>query len=146
MKKLFAQIIKFGFVGGLCFLIDFVISTALFHLLINITSRSAATAVGGFVGFTISVVVNYVLSMKFVFERKEDMSRRKEFVIFVILSVIGLGVNEVILLACSAVYEGSTALMEVFSDTLWFAASKVIATAIVMVYNFVSRKIFLEKK
>lgn len=146
MKKLFAQIIKFGFVGGLCFLIDFVISTALFHLLINVTSRSAATAVGGFVGFTISVVVNYVLSMKFVFERKEDMSRRKEFVIFVILSVIGLGVNEVILLACSAVYEGSTALMEVFSDTLWFAASKVIATAIVMVYNFVSRKIFLEKK
>ena len=146
MKKLFAQIIKFGFVGGLCFLIDFVISTALFHLLINLTSRSAATAVGGFVGFTISVVVNYVLSMKFVFERKEDMSRRKEFVIFVILSVIGLGVNEVILLACSAFYEGSTALMEVFSDTLWFAASKVIATAIVMVYNFVSRKIFLEKK
>ena len=146
MKKLFAQIIKFGFVGGLCFLIDFVISTALFHLLINITSRSAATAVGGFVGFTISVVVNYVLSMKFVFERKEDMSRRKEFVIFVILSVIGLGVNEVILLACSAFYEGSTALMEVFSDTLWFAASKVIATAIVIVYNFVSRKIFLEKK
>ena len=146
MKKLFAQIIKFGFVGGLCFLIDFVISTALFHLLINVTSRSAATAIGGFVGFTISVVVNYVLSMKLVFERKEDMSRRKEFVIFVILSVIGLGVNEVILLACSAVYEGSTALMEVFSDTLWFAASKVIATAIVMVYNFVSRKIFLEKK
>ena len=146
MKKLLAQIIKFGFVGGLCFLIDFVISTALFHLLINITSRSAATAVGGFVGFTISVVVNYVLSMKFVFERKEDMSRRKEFVIFVILSVIGLGVNEVILLACSAFYEESTALMEVFSDTLWFAASKVIATAIVMVYNFVSRKIFLEKK
>ena len=127
-------------------MIDFVISTALFHLLINVTSRSAATAIGGFVGFTISVVVNYVLSMKFVFERKEDMSRRKEFVIFVILSVIGLGVNEVILLACSAVYEGSTALMEVFSDTLWFAASKVIATAIVMVYNFVSRKIFLEKK
>lgn len=146
MKKLFAQIIKFGFVGGLCFLIDFVISTALFHLLINIISRSAATAVGGFVGFTISVVVNYVLSMKFVFERKEDMSRRKEFVIFVILSVIGLGVNEAILLACSAIYEESTALMAVFSDTLWFAASKVIATAIVMVYNFVSRKIFLEKK
>ena len=146
MKKLFAQIIKFGFVGGLCFLIDFVISTALFHLLIHITSRSTATAIGGFAGFTISVVVNYVLSMKFVFERKEDMSRKKEFVIFVILSVIGLGVNEAILLACSAIYEGSTVLMAAFSDTLWFAVSKVIATAIVMVYNFISRKIFLEKK
>lgn len=145
MKKLFAQIIKFGFVGGLCFLIDFVISTALFHLLINVTSRNAATAVGGFLGFTISVVVNYVLSMKFVFERKEDMSRKKEFVIFIILSVIGLGINEVILLICSAIYETNTVLMAAFGDTLWFAASKVIATAIVMVYNFISRKIFLEK-
>ena len=77
MKKLFAQIIKFGFVGGLCFLIDFVISTVLFHLLIHAVSRNMATAVGGFFGFTISVIVNYVLSMKFVFERKEDMSRKK---------------------------------------------------------------------
>jgi hypothetical protein len=31
-------------------------------------------------------------------------------------------------------------------DTVWFAISKIIATAIVMIYNFVSRKIFLEKK
>lgn len=146
MKKLLGQIIKFGFVGGLCFLIDFAISTALFHLLRDVASRSFATAVGGFWGFTISVIINYILSMKFVFERKEDMSRKKEFVIFVILSVIGLGVNEVILLACSAGYEANSFLLDTFNDTLWFAMSKIIATAIVMIYNFISRKIFLEKK
>ena len=139
------QIIKFGFVGLLCFLIDFAISTGLFHLLIKGTTRNMATAVGGFFGFTISVVVNYILSMKFVFERKEDMSRKKEFVIFVILSLIGLGLNEVLLLACSAGYEASDFLKN-FHDTLWFAISKIFATAVVMVYNFISRKIFLEKK
>lgn len=146
MKKLLEQIIKFGFVGGICFLIDFGISTGLFHLLNHMTSRNAATAVGGFFGFTISVVINYILSMKFVFERKEDLSRKKEFVIFVILSLIGLGLNEVILLACSAGYEASAFLLAIFNDTLWFAVSKIIATAIVMIYNFISRKIFLEKR
>jgi putative flippase GtrA len=146
MKKLFAQLIKFGFVGGLCFLIDFAISTILFDILNGILLRNAATAIGGFVGFTVSVVINYILSMKFVFERKEDMSRKKEFVIFIILSIIGLVVNEVILLACSGIYGASQALQTLVGETLWFAISKIIATAIVMVYNFISRKIFLEKK
>jgi putative flippase GtrA len=74
------------------------------------------------------------------------MSRKKEFVIFVILSIIGLGVNEIILLVCSGIYISSEALSGLVGDTLWFAISKIIATAIVMVYNFISRKIFLEKK
>lgn len=149
MKKLLEQIIKFGFVGIICFLIDFAISTVLFYLLFNawgVMPRGTATAVGGFWGFTISVVLNYILSMKFVFERKEDMSRKREFVIFVILSIIGLGVNELILLGCNAVYESNDFLLTTFHDTVWFAFSKIAATAIVMVYNFVSRKIFLEKK
>jgi putative flippase GtrA len=146
MKKLFAQLIKFGFVGGLCFLIDFAISTILFDLLNGKLTPNGATAVGGFFGFTVSVIINYLLSMKFVFERKEDMSRKKEFVIFVILSVIGLGLNEVILLICRGIYNGNESLNTLVGDTLWFAISKIIATAIVMVYNFVSRKIFLEKK
>lgn len=149
MRKLLEQMIKFSFVGIVCFLIDFAISTVLFYLLFNawnVMTRGAATAAGGFFGFTISVVLNYILSMKFVFERKEDMSRKKEFVVFVILSIIGLGVNELILLGCNAVYETNAFLLETFHDTLWFAASKIIATAMVMIYNFISRKIFLEKK
>ncbi len=145
MKKIFEQIIKFGFVGGLCFLIDFIISTLLFDSLINYISRNVATLTSGFVGFTISVVVNYILSMKYVFVRKEDMNRKKEFTIFVILSVIGLGITEVILLAFSALYSNNDYLMSVFNDTLWFAGSRIFATAVVMVYNFITRKIFLEK-
>lgn len=39
--------------------------------------------------FAISIVVNYILSMKFVFSHKEDMSRKREFTIFAILSAIG---------------------------------------------------------
>lgn len=144
MKKLFAQIIKFGFVGGLCFLIDFVISLALVKLLAYELSNSTAAVIGGFFGFTISVIVNYVLSMKYVFVRKEGLGRKKEFIIFIVLSVIGLGINEVILWGCANIYEANQAIADIVNFDGWFAASKVIATAIVMVYNFISRKIFLE--
>lgn len=146
MKKLFAQIIKFGFVGGLCFLIDFAISYVVVALLVDAVSKGQAAAAGGFFGFTVSVIVNYVLSMKFVFVRNEDLGRKREFVIFVVLSVVGLGINEVILLACTRIYEANPFLETVFGFQSWFAVSKVIATAVVMVYNFISRKIFLEKK
>ena len=148
MKKLFAQIIKFGFVGGLCFLIDFVITMIVNHVLHAVTGMAFETTatVAGFFGFTISVIVNYILSMKFVFERKEDMSKKKEFIIFLILSIIGLGINEVVIWFCTGVlYKDIRWLQETFNNTVYLAGAKILATAIVMVYNFVSRKIFLEK-
>ena len=35
-------------------------------------------------GFVVSLIFNYVASMKFVFEHKDGMSRRREFIIFVV--------------------------------------------------------------
>ena len=84
------------------------------------------------VSFTTSVVVNYWLSMKYVFAHKEGMSRRREFIIFVVLSVIGLALNDGIVLALNA------------GLGLEANIAKICATALVMVYNFVTRKIFLE--
>ncbi len=40
--------------------------------------------------------------MKYVFAHKEGMSRRREFIIFVVLSVIGLALNDSIVLALNA--------------------------------------------
>ena len=132
MKKLIEQILKFGVVGVVCFLIDFLITMAL---------------VGAFFGFTISVIVNYLLSMKYVFVRKEDMDRKKEFIIFTILSLIGLVINELIIkVSIDVLYENWTWLKNLIGPTTVTAAAKIVATAIVMVYNFITRKIFLEQK
>ena len=83
MNKLLQQILKFGAVGGVCFLIDFGVTMGL--KLIGVHYLLA-----GLCGFLVSVVANYILSFKFVFQRKEDMDRKKEFVIFVVLSAGGL--------------------------------------------------------
>ena len=62
----------------------------------------------------------------------KGMSRRREFIIFVVLSVIGLVLNDGIVLALNA------------GLGLEANIAKICATALVMVYNFVTRKIFLE--
>jgi len=85
--------------------------------------------------------------MKFVFVRREDMDRRKEFVIFVVLSLFGLALNELIIWVCvDVLYPMVASAFAWLTAGLVTAAAKIVATAIVMVYNFITRKIFLEQK
>ena len=149
MNKLMEQIMKFGVVGVVCFLIDFVITMVVSTLLRNAAGMETGTAalIGAFFGFTISVIINYLLSMKYVFVRKEDMDRRKEFVIFTILSLIGLLIHEVIIMICiDLIYGNWLWLKSWLSPTLATAGGKIFATGIVMIYNFITRKKFLEQK
>ena len=150
MKKLFNQIIKFGLVGVICFVIDYAVGLIVLNILMFLFTESwfeTASIIGSATGFVISVIVNYILSFKFVFERKEELNRRTEFVIFVFLSIIGLIINSFIIwLTVGPIYRNNNFLQENISYNLLYTGAKVIATVVVMVYNFVTRKIFLEKK
>lgn len=126
MKTLLAQLAKFGIVGVIATLIDFGVMNLL-HYGAHLDILVANTA-----GFIISLIFNYLASMKFVFEHKEDMSRRREFAIFVVLSVIGLALNDGIVLALNK------------GLALEANIAKIGATALVMMYNFATRKIFLD--
>lgn len=127
-NKLFAQIIKFGFVGGTSFLID----AGILFLLTEFVG--VHYLISGAISFTASVIYNYILSIKWVFDAKEDVNKVQELAVFIGLSVIGLSLNQL--------------FMWLFVDIfhIYYMLSKIIATAIVMVYNFVTRKIFIEKK
>ena len=146
-KNLIAQIIKFGLVGGSSFVIDFVIT-----LIVSKVCRSAgldvatAATVGSVFGFCISLIYNYIMSMRFVFERRDDMNRGKEFTIFLLLSLVGMGINSAIMYFGVLAFEkGLPALVKAYPS--WVTAGvKMFATGVVMVYNFISRKMTLEKK
>lgn len=127
-KKLLSQIIKFGFVGGTAFVID----AGLLFLLTEFCGIHYL--ISGMISFTASVIYNYILSVKWVFDAKKDANKTQEFIVFIVLSVIGLGINQL--------------FMWLFVDMMhiYYMLSKIIATVIVMVYNFITRKIFLEKK
>jgi len=127
MRKLFKQIIRFGIVGFLCFFIEY-------GILVFLTEVAGVNyLISNACGFSVSVLVNYILSIIFVFDANKDTNKFKEFVVFMLFSIGGLGINQ---------------------GVMWFAVeilgihymiSKIGATAIVMVYNFITRKLFIEK-
>lgn len=129
MRKLIEQILKFGVVGAIAFLIDY----GLLMLLSQLLGMDPVLSAG--ISFCVSVVFNYVASMRFVFTHRDDMSRQREFAIFIVLSVIGLIINELCMIAGVSLL-GDSALA--------VTATKVFATAVVMVWNFISRKKWLD--
>ncbi|HAG68514.1 MAG TPA: GtrA family protein [Lachnospiraceae bacterium] len=158
--KLIKQILKFGVVGGISFLIDFLIYTVVLKLI----NWEYGYMIAGVVGFSISLIFNYLASMKFVFESKDGVDKRKEFVVFMVLSLIGMGLNSLILWIYMDVLNKNLGFMMVFHEALFkllqfihlrivadpmetaALMAKIIATAVVMVYNFITRKLFIEKK
>ena len=127
MKKLIIQLIKFGIVGVIATVVDFGVLMFLKELMhIDVLVASA-------VAFSVSVIANYILSMLFVFKGSES-GKLKEFIIFVALSFGGLLINQFIMWI-------GTEMLAVYY--IWV---KIFACIFVPIYNFVTRKIFLEKK
>lgn len=129
MRNLIEQFMKFGVVGIIAFFIDY----GVLMLLSQGFGVDAVLSAG--ISFCVSVVFNYVASMRFVFTHRDDLSRSREFFIFIILSVIGLVINELIMLA------GVAALGD---SALTVTITKLVATVIVLVWNFFSRKKWLD--
>ena len=127
MKKLIIQLIKFGIVGVLATLIDLAVLMVLKEFMkVDVLAASA-------VAFSVSVIANYILSMLFVFESRGN-SKVKEFLVFVVLSIGGLLLNQFIMWI-------GTEIM-----TAYYLWVKAFALVFVPIYNFITRKIFLEKK
>ena len=135
MKKLIEQVVKFGIVGIIALIIDVAILNLL--LLVHLNN-----VVAGTISFIISLIFNYIASMKYVFKHREDMARWLELLIFVISAVIGLLINDAIIWASTL---GMTAAM---SKTAVYVLrtniGKLIATVVVAVWNFVIRKWLLD--
>lgn len=126
MKKLINQILKFGVVGGIAFIIDYsvlFICTEFFGIYYLISSL---------ISFSVSTVFNYIASIKWVFDVNQKKSQKKNFILFIVFSVIGLGLNQFIM------WFGVDVLH------IYYMLVKIGATAIVMVFNFITRKMFLE--
>ena len=127
MKRLIRQMLRFAAVGLSAFAVDYV-------LFVILHAIGLPYLIANIVSYTISTIYNFILSMRFVFSGKSSQSRVQQFVIFLVLAAIGLVLNELYLF-----------LLVQYAHILP-AISKVIATFLVTIFNFITRKIFLEDR
>ena len=127
MRTLFWQFFRFGIVGVLATLIDFLC------LYLFVDGFGWSYLLGAALSFTLSTVFNYLASMRFVFQsRFTSAERQKELLLFVGLSLVGLALNQLLLWILVSFWQ------------VYYLLAKVFVTAVVFLWNFISRKVFLE--
>ena len=121
----FIQFFRYLFVGGFAFLIDsgllyILTEYAHLHYLFSATF-----------GFIFGLVINYLLSKIWVFSSNTIKKQWVEFIVFSLIGIVGLGLNNLFLW--------------IFTDycSIHYMLSKVLTTIIVFFWNFLARKFIL---
>ena len=87
MKKLLKEAVGYGLASAIALAADAGILFMLVHFF-GWWYLAAAT-----VSFTVGVIITYVFSIRLVFKHHRIASRRREFLAFALIGVIGMGVN-----------------------------------------------------
>ncbi len=116
------QLIRYTFVGGFAFTVDF---TSLYLLTSFIGIHYLVSAA---IAFLLGLAINYKLCILWVFDKRSVKSKRTEFIIFSVVGLIGLGFNEIFLW--------------LFTEILnyHYLYSKLLSALIVYMWNFFARK------
>ena len=155
-KQLFWEIVRFLLVGGGATVCDYFVFWMLDGVVFPLVPVSNELwpllalwiATGG--GFIVGMLVNWVLSVKFVFRSSNNqvqVQSKKPFWIFVVISLIGLFLTLIGVWGLSEVLPaltlfGTTHLFGTAWDK-WLA--KVVMTCLVLIWNYLGRKLFIFK-
>ena len=127
------QFFRSLFVGGVATVVDFLVAWIALQVL-SMENPELKTVIANSCGFVIGLVVNYLISILWVFKR-QNMARSAEFLGFTLIGIIGLVINNVIVWAICKI-AGSNSDIAVMG-------AKVVATLITLIWNFTARKVFL---
>lgn len=125
--NIFLQFFRYIFVGGTAFIVDF------FFLYLFTDICGIYYLIAAVLSFIISVLVNYIMSTKWVFNQ-DKINKVLEFNLFIIISTVGLVFTEI--------------LLYFFTDILglYYLVSKIIAAIIVLFWNFLARRVMFYGK
>lgn len=118
----FLQFFRYIFVGGIAAIVNIgalFVFTDIFgiHYIIS-----------NILGFILGLITNYLLSKMFIFTNENGMNKRKEFISYAIIGIIGLGVDTLFMLICTS------------GLGIYYLLSKIISTIITFIWNFGARK------
>lgn len=124
-NNILIQLFRYTLVGGVALIFDFGLLFILTEYLNIYYLVSAAIA------FLLGLTINYLLSVRWVFEKRSAKSKHVEFVIFALIGIVGLALNEFIIWFFTEIVNTH------------YLYSKLISTALVYLWNFFIRKFTL---
>lgn len=122
------QLFRYVFVGGTAFIVD------IFFLYVFSDIFGIYYLISAIFSFVISVLVNYAMSIRWVFNQDNIENRVVEFNLFLLISTIGLVFTEI--------------LLYFFTDIcgIHYLISKIISAIIVLFWNFLARRVMFYGK
>lgn len=138
--------LRFLLTGGVCFLVEFAC------LVFLRDTVGLDTLVATPIAFLVSVILNYLLCVKWVFGGAKDQGNSAKLG-FLVTSVMGLLLNELFMLIFRAVFGEDARLFTVFGFTVtMYMVNKALSTVLVMIWNYFTKRailkngLFLKKK
>lgn len=122
------KIIKYFIVGSIAALLDF----SLFYIFAKLLDYNYFIV--AFFSFVIATFINYILSIKYVFQSGKKFSKRKEISLIYIVSGIAIIINQLSLYA----------FIDLFRIEM--VISKIIATILTFFWNYFVRNNFVFKE
>jgi putative flippase GtrA len=119
------QFIRYVFVGGAAFAVDYLALYLLAHFA-GLHYLLAAS-----LSYLLGMVVNYMISVRWVFDFRRIRQWEREFAIFFMIGIAGLILNG---LAITVLVEAAGAP---------YMAAKLVAAAAILFFNFGARKVLL---
>lgn len=128
-KSVLGQMWRYLFTGGLAFVVDFGLFALCLHAL------GWHYLVANLVGLIAGLVVNYWISVRWVFAacKRSVSSRPLEFSLFALIGILGVLLNQLFM------------WFQVDFLELVPMLAKLVSAAIVLLWNFGARKVFLFK-
>jgi putative flippase GtrA len=123
--SLFIQFFRYFGVSGICFLVD----TATLFILTEYVGIHYQ--ISTFIGYSLGLTLNYLLSVIWVFKTKRLSNKTMEFGIFVVIGLIGLAINQGVMWLCTDLIG------------LYFMLSRLISAGIGYTWKFFARKYVL---
>ena len=131
--------IRFILTGGVCFLVEFAC------LVFLRDTVGLDTLIATPIAFLVSVILNYLLCVKWVFGGAKDQGNSAKLG-FLVTSVMGLFLNELLMLIFRGIFGEDAVVLTLFGFTVtMYMINKVLATGIVMVWNYFTKRAILKK-
>jgi putative flippase GtrA len=133
------EFFRYVIVGGIAFLVDAGMLVLGREVLFSGMRANTNLLLSTFLGFIFGLITNYLLSQWIVFRKPEQRAlgwRRSAFIGFTVVGLIGLGLTAV------GMFIG---VRSVGDKGFRYVLVKIVVTAIVLIWNYAGKKIFVYK-